>query len=200
MFSFITLHSFCGSSNSCCTSFRQVLPKALSCKRLFSVYIYIVQICMYKPPASGWWFTGDLWTERGWRAWSLCSLQEMTNSQLSLRTNNPSPPPNPSVPAQRCSGNGLLSQNFVTSKHESENIGIKIPIDLSGMNLGEAAFSALGSEMENVNCASYLCSVLLAWWEVLMWCASAMPVWHRQAWKWDGFYFSIRNVLISFVV
>lgn len=105
-----------------------------------------------------------------------CSLQEMTNSQLPLRTNNPSPPPNPSVPAQWCSGNGIISQRFVTSKPESEKIEIKIPIDLSEMSLGEAAFSTLMAEMENVNCISYFCSVLLAWWEVLMWCASAVPM------------------------
>lgn len=199
-FPWLLLHLFGGSSNSCCTSFHQVLPKALSYKRLSSIYIYIAQMRMYKPPARGWWFTGDLWTERSWRARSLRSLQEMTNSRLPLRANNPSPPPNPSVPAQRCSGNGLGSQRFVTSKHESEKIGIKIPVDLSEINLGEAASSTLMFAMENVHCTSYLCSVLLAWWEVPMWCVSTVPIWHGQAWKRADFYFSSVNALISLIV
>lgn len=118
-------------------------------------------MCMYKLPASGLWFTGDLWTERGWRAWSLRALQEMTNSQFTLRTTNLPPPPNPSVTL-----NGVLVMALQVSIFWHLNINLKknkkFPIDLSEGNLGWSCFlSILVAEMENLNCTSYLCSVLL---------------------------------------
>lgn len=91
-------------------------------------------MCVYKPAASGWWFTGVPWAERGCPAPSLPVLREMTNSQFMLGTTNPPPPPNPSVPLSGVLVMALWAQRSWTSKHTSNSIY------LSQINWGEAAF------------------------------------------------------------
>lgn len=122
-------------------------------------YIYCANV--YVQTTSKWLMIH--WWSLDWeRLKSLKPACFAGTDKLSAYTENNQPPSTPKsfCYAQRCSGNGIASQHFLSSKHEIFFLKIKFPI--VRRKLGRSCFlSILVAEIENLNCVSYLCSVLL---------------------------------------